>query len=77
MQKFDDGGEADGAAIFAARVARGKKQERGAHALPSAAQQICSDFSDGRKGGITLSRELFFDQNEVVADKIKNLFSRE
>src|SRR6202171_5181444 len=77
MQKFHDGGEADGAAILAARIACGKEQERGTHALPSPAQQIRSDFRDGRKGGIALSRELFLDQNEVVADEIKNLFSRE
>src|SRR6266850_2396975 len=30
-----------------------------------------------RRGGIALPRELFLDQNEVVADEIKNLFSRE
>jgi hypothetical protein len=77
VQKFDDGGEADGAAIFAARVACGKEQERGTHALPSSAQQIRGNFRDGRKGGITLSPELFLDQDEIVADEIKNLFSRE
>src|SRR5467141_4482496 len=76
MQKFDDGREADGPAILASRIACGKEQERGAHALPSPAQQIRGDFRDGRKGGIALPRELFLDQNEVVADKIKNLFSR-
>jgi hypothetical protein len=77
VQKLNNGGEADGAAIFAARVACGKKQERGAHALPSPAQQIRGDFRDGREGGIALPRELLFDQNEIVADEIKNLFSRE
>jgi hypothetical protein len=77
VQKLNNGGEADGAAIFAARVACGKKQERRTHALPSPAQQIRGDFRDRREGGIALPRELLFDQNEIVADEIKNLFSRE
>jgi len=77
VQKFDNGGEADGAAIFTARVACGKEQERGTHALSTTAEQIRSNFRHGRKGGIALPRELFLDQDEVVADEIKNLFSRE
>jgi hypothetical protein len=77
VQKFDDRGKANSAAIFAARIACGKKQERGTQALPSPAQQIRGDFGDGRKGGIALPRELFFDQDEIVANEIKNLFSRE
>src|SRR5258706_814505 len=76
MQKLDNGGKADSAAIFAARVTCGKKQERGTHALPSAAQQIRSDFRNGRKSGIALARKFFLNQEEVVADQIKNLFSR-
>jgi hypothetical protein len=77
VQKLDDCCEADSAAIFAARAACGKKQERGTHALPSPTQQIRGDFGDGRKSGITLPREFFLDQNEIVANEIKNLFSRE
>jgi hypothetical protein len=77
VQKLDDGGEADGAAVFAARVTRGKEQERGAHALPSPTQQIGGDFRDSGEGGVALPRELFFDQDEIVADEIKNLFCRE
>jgi len=76
VQKFDDRGETDGAAISAARITRGKKQERGTHALPTTAQQIGGNFGDRRKGGFGLPRKLFFDQEEVVADEIKNLFSR-
>src|SRR5437899_8657774 len=77
VQKLDDRGETDSAAIFAARVAGGKKQERGTHALPTSAQQICSNFGNRRKGGSGLPRKLFFNQEEVVANEIKNLFSRE
>src|SRR5258708_40127841 len=77
MQKLDDGGKANGATVLAARVTRGKEQERGTHALPSPAQQILGDFRDGRKRGIALPPKLFLDQNEVVADQIKNLFSRQ
>src|SRR5713226_1446639 len=77
VQKFYDGGEADGAAILAARVACGKEQQRGTHALPAPAQQILGDLSDGRKGGIALPRKLFLDQDEIVADKIKNFLCRE
>jgi len=49
VQKFDDGGEANGAAILAARVACGEKQESGAQALPSPAEQVRGDFRDSGK----------------------------
>src|SRR5260370_14870666 len=75
MQKLDHSSEADRAAILATCITRGKKQERGTHALPSAAKQIGSDFRNGRKSGVALSREFFFNQQKVVADEIKNLFS--
>jgi len=77
VQKFDDRGHADRAAIFAARVACGKKQKRRTHALASATQQIRGDFRDRRKRGIALPRKLFFDQDKIVADEIKNLFGRQ
>jgi hypothetical protein len=76
VQKFDDRGQADGAAVFAARIICGKEQKRGTHALPSAAQQIRSNFRDSGEGCLTLAREFFLDQNEIVADEIENLFSR-
>ena len=77
MQKLNDRRETDSAAIFAARVPCGKEQERGTHALSASAQQIRSDFGNRRKSGFALPRKLFFDQEEVVANEIKNLFSRE
>jgi predicted FMN-binding regulatory protein PaiB len=77
VQQFDDGRKANGAAVFAARVTRGEKQERWTQALPSPAQQIRSDFRDSGEGGVALPREFFLDQKKVVADEIKNLFSRE
>jgi hypothetical protein len=77
MQKFNDGGEANGAAILAARAACGKEQEGGAQAFPSPAQQIRSDFRDSGEGCVALPREFFLDQKEVVADEIKNFFGRE
>ena len=77
MQKLDDGGEANGAAVFAARVTSGKEQERGAQTLPSAAEQIGRDFRDSGEGCVALTREFFLDQDEVVADEIKNLLCRE
>src|SRR6266481_9318502 len=77
MQKLDHSSEADRAAILATCITTGKKQERGTHALPSAAKQIRSDFRNGRKTGVALPREFFFNQQKVVADEIKNLFSRE
>jgi hypothetical protein len=77
VQEFDDGGEPNGAPILASRIACGKKQERWTQALPSSAQQIPSDFRDRGESRVALPRELLFDQDEVVADEIKNLFSRE
>jgi len=77
MQKFDDGGEPNAAAVFAARVAGGKKQERGTHALTSPAEEIRGDFGNGRKSRIALARKLFLNQEEVVTDQIKNLFRRQ
>jgi len=77
VQKLDDSGKADGTAIFAACVTRGKKQESGTHAFPSAAEQVFGDFGNRRKGGIALARQLLLDQKKVVADEIKNLFGRE
>jgi hypothetical protein len=77
VQKFDDGGEANGAVILAARVVCGEEQKSGAQALPSPAKQIRCDFRDSGEGGVALPRELFLDEDEVVADEIKNLFSRE
>jgi len=76
VQKLYDGREANGAAVLAARVAGGEKQERWTHALPSPAEEICRDFGNGRKGRIALTRELFLNQKEVVTDQIKNLFRR-
>jgi len=76
VQELDNSGQADSAAILAASVACGKKQKGGTHALPSPAQQIRGDFRDGWKSGIALPRELFLNQDEIVADEIKNLFSR-
>jgi len=44
--------------------------------FPPPPSKICSNFGDRRKGGFGLPSELFFDREEVVADEIKNLFSR-
>jgi hypothetical protein len=77
VEEFDDRSKANRAAVFAACVARSKKQERRTQALPTAAKQISSDFRDGRKRRVALPRELLFDKNEVVADQIKNFFGRQ
>ena len=77
VQKFDDGREANGAGIPAARVARGEEQKSGAQSLPSTAKQIRCDFRDSGKGCVALPREFLFDQDEIVADEIKNFFGRE
>jgi len=77
MKKFDHGCEANRAAILAARIARGKEQERGTQALSAAAQQISGDFRDRWKRSLALPREFFFDENEVFADEIENLFGRQ
>src|SRR5260370_2946161 len=76
-KKLDDSREANGTAVLAAGVAGGEKQERWTHALPSPAEEICRDFGNGRKGRIALARELFLNQEEVVADQVKNLFRRQ
>jgi hypothetical protein len=68
VQELNNGGEANGAAILAARITCGKQEQRGAHALPSSAEQVSRDFRDGRKRGVALAREFFFDQDKVVAD---------
>lgn len=77
MQEFYDSCQTDRAAIGAACVARRKKQERGAQALSSTAEQVRRDFRNGRKSSFALPREFFLDQNEIVADQIKNLFDRQ
>src|SRR5439155_20101163 len=77
VQKLHNGGEANRAAILVSRIARGQKQERWTHALPTPAEQIRSDLGDRWKCSFALARQFLFDQQEVVADQIKNLFSRE
>jgi len=77
VQEFYDRSQADRTTIGAACVARREKQERGAQALPAASEQVRRDFRNRRKSSVALPRELFLDQNEIVADQIKNLFDRQ
>ena len=77
VEEFDDGGELDGAAgvAFASGcVAVGKKEQRGAEALPSPAEEIAGDFGDRLVGGGALAREFLLDLHEVFAHQLKNLF---
>ena len=77
MEKFDDSGQADGAAIRAARMPRGEKQESRTQTFSATAEEIRGDFRNGRKSRFTLPCKLLFDQNEVIADQLKNLFDRQ
>jgi hypothetical protein len=77
VQEFYDGSQTDRAAIGASGMARREKQERGAQALSATAEQVRRNFRNGRKSSFALPRELFLDQNEIVADQIKNLFDRQ
>jgi len=77
MQEFYHGGQTNGAAIGAACVARGEKQERRPQPLSAAAEQIGSNFRNRRKSSFALPREFLLDQSEIVADQIKNLFDRQ
>jgi hypothetical protein len=77
MQEFHDSSQTDRTAIGAACVARREEQERGAQAFSATAEQVGSDFRNRRKSSVALPREFFLDQNEIVADQIKNLFDRQ
>ena len=77
VQEFHDGSKPDGASIGASCVARREKQEGGAQALPTAAEQVRRDFRNRRKSSVALPREFFLDQREIIADQIKNLFDRQ
>jgi hypothetical protein len=77
MKKLYDRGEANGAAIFAARHACRKQQECRTKALPPSTQKVSGNFRHGRESRIALACKLLFDQDKVVTDKIKNLFDRQ
>ena len=77
VQQLDHCCKANRAAIFAPRIIRGKQQQSGAQALPSAAEQIRGNFRHRRVRRVALARQLVFHQSEVVADEIENLFRRE
>jgi hypothetical protein len=77
VEKFDDGGELDGAAGIAfasGSVAVSKQEQCGAEALPSPAEEIAGDFRDGLVGRGALAREFLLDLHEVFAHQFKNLF---
>src|SRR5208337_776454 len=80
VKELDDGGQANGAARFAAAsggVAVTKQEQRGAQALSAAAQQIARDFRNRLKRRGTLAGQLLLDLHEVDAHQFKNLFGRE
>src|SRR5262249_6481539 len=58
-------------------MARREKQKGRPQALPSPAKQVGGDFGDGRKSGVGLPCELLLNKDEVLTDKIKNLFDRQ
>ena len=77
VQEFYDSREADGAAIRAACMARGKKQQRGPQPFSASAEQVRADFRNRRKRSFALTREFLLNKSEIVADQIKNLFDRQ
>ena len=79
MQKFDDSGEANGAAIlaFSARIAGGEKQQRRTQPLAASAKQVSGDLGNRWKCRLALPRKFLFDKNQVFPDQIKNLFGRQ
>ena len=74
VEKFDDGGEPDGAAPIGlpSGVAVTKQQESRPKALPSPAEKITGNFGDGLKGRGTLARKFLLDLNEVFPHQLEN-----
>ena len=77
MQEFYNGSQTDRAAIRAACMARGKKQQRWPQPFSASAEQVRGDLRNRRKGSFALTREFLLDKSEIVADQIKNLFDRQ
>ena len=77
VKQLDDGGETNGAGTPAASVRVAEKKERGAKALPSPAEKIARNFRDRLEGDGALAREFLLDEDEVVANEIEDLLSRE
>ena len=77
MEKFDNGGEANGAGTIFSCVGIGEKQQSGAQALAASTEEIAGDFADRLIGGGALAREFLFDEDQVVANQIKNFFNRQ
>jgi len=75
VQKLDDSGEANGAAVLAAGVVR---REAGARDACAFLLRLggTRDFGNGRKAASLWRASSFLNQEEVVADQIKNLFRR-
>jgi hypothetical protein len=78
VEKLDDGRQANGAgAALSCCVSVAQEQEGGPEAFPSAAKKIRGDLGNWLEGNGALAGEFLFDENEVVANEIKNLLSRE
>ncbi len=54
-----------------------EKKQSGAQAFATAAQKIGSYFGNGLEGRRALPCKLFLDEDQIVADQIENLLSRQ
>ena len=68
MEKLDYDSETNGAGAARARVTIAENQQGRPQAFAAAAQEIAGDFGDWFERSGALSRKLFFDEDEIVAD---------
>ena len=74
MDNLDDRREPYGAIAFVAEKLGGEKQQRWAYALTSTRPQVFANFGDGRDVRDCIASKLLFDRDNVIAQKIKDLF---
>jgi hypothetical protein len=55
------------------RITSGQEKERRPQAFTAATQKIAGDLGNRLEGGTTLSRQLLFDEDEVISNEIENL----
>jgi hypothetical protein len=77
VEKFNDGSKTDGAGSVATGVSVAEKEQRRTQAFAATTKKIAGDFADGLVGRGALAREFLFDEDQIVANQIKNFFNRQ
>jgi len=74
VEELNYGGQANRTGAVFAGVAVAEEKQSGTQAFAAAAEEIAGDFGDGLESNGALPRELFLNENEIVADEIKDFF---